>query len=358
MAFSEVANGSVLVDVHENRLSLRNVRKDRIVTDRATLMKGEGIQVIWPNGGERLQPGESQSIRWTSVGEIGNVDVSYSCDNGDSWIEIENDEQNDGAALFDFPDIVGDSFRVRVQSTEEPDQGDISDARFEVGSVIDSEIFPFGSDWRYHDSGQDLGSEWLAIDYDDSGWLEGPGQLGYGDGDEATVLHDEEPDNFPSVYFRKIVELDALPDSSTMGLLYDDAAAVWINESLIGHVNFGNGSSYSAWSSSSSDDNETLTESFDDIPWVVGENIIAVMVKQRSADSSDLSFDMSFSTSTRETEGFSACPDLPGDSGGADSGVGASDAGDSDCGCSAQQGRVYGFGLLGFVAFILRRRKS
>jgi hypothetical protein len=356
MAFSEVENGSVLVDVHENRLSLRNVRKDGIVTDRATLIKGDGIHVIWPNGGERIEPGDAQEIRWASVGEIGSVSADYSCDNGQSWFEIESGVENDGDLTWTAPNMVGPDFRVRVRSVEDPSIGDFSDGRFELGSIVDQEVFPFGSLWRYHDAGEDLGAAWLSLDYDDSQWQEGPGQLGYGDGDESTVLYDADPVNIPSVYFRKVVAFTDLPDSSTIGLLYDDAAAIWINESLVYYVNFGNGSHYSAWSSASSDDNALATVSFDDIPWVQGENIIAVMVKQRSEDSSDLSFDMSLLTSTRVTAGFEICP-VQGTGGSGDSGEPGGDASDPDCGCSSQRRPVVWLGLLAFAAIIMGRRR-
>ena len=36
-----------------------------------------------------------------------------------------------------------------------------------------------GSTWRYHDRGVDLKESWRAPNYDDSGWGEGPGPLGY-----------------------------------------------------------------------------------------------------------------------------------------------------------------------------------
>ena len=52
MQFTEVENGSVLLDFHENRLGIENVRFDGVVTDRATLIKGEALQLVSPNGAE------------------------------------------------------------------------------------------------------------------------------------------------------------------------------------------------------------------------------------------------------------------------------------------------------------------
>jgi hypothetical protein len=354
MAFSEVANGSVLVDIHENRLSLRNVRSDGVVTDRATIVKGDGIQVIWPNGGEVLEPGSAQEIRWQVVGESREVNVSYTCDNGDSWISVGTGDLGATTIAFNVPETIGSDFRVRVEAEGEESLSDLSDGRFTVASIVDTPLFEFGSSWRFYDQAEAPGTDWLALDFDDSDWGEGSGQLGYGEGDESTVLYDADPVNIASVYFRKVLNLDFLPDSTTVGLVFDDAAAVWVNESLVFHINFGNGSAHEAWASETSPDNAGLTESFEDIPWVEGENVIAVMVKQRSEDSSDLSFDMGMTFSKEQTTGFSQCP------------VPLSDTGESDgpvikegCtrGCTSTPRTHTGLGLLALVAFIVRRKR-
>src|SRR3989442_9007832 len=44
-----------------------------------------------------------------------------------------------------------------------------------------------GAVWKYLDNGSDQGSAWRASAFDDSAWASGPAQLGYGDGDEATI---------------------------------------------------------------------------------------------------------------------------------------------------------------------------
>src|SRR5262249_37595118 len=49
-------------------------------------------------------------------------------------------------------------------------------------------LVPLGSVWRYLDNGTNAGTEWRNPSFDDSGWAFGPAQLGYGDGDEATVV--------------------------------------------------------------------------------------------------------------------------------------------------------------------------
>ena len=54
--------------------------------------------------------------------------------------------------------------------------------------TADQVLIAAGSAWRYNDSGANLGTAWRAAAYNDAGWATGAAQLGYGDGDEATVL--------------------------------------------------------------------------------------------------------------------------------------------------------------------------
>jgi len=46
-----------------------------------------------------------------------------------------------------------------------------------------------GSVWKYLDTGIDQGTAWREPAFDDTGWLAGPAQLGFGDGDEATLIN-------------------------------------------------------------------------------------------------------------------------------------------------------------------------
>src|SRR5204862_4551662 len=51
-----------------------------------------------------------------------------------------------------------------------------------------SALVPAGSTWRYLDNGSDQGTAWRLPGFNDAGWASGLAQLGYGDGDEATVV--------------------------------------------------------------------------------------------------------------------------------------------------------------------------
>jgi len=165
---------------------------------------------------------------------------------------------------------------------------------------------PMGSVWKYHDQGKDLGTAWLAAGYNDSGWKSGPAQLGYGDGDEKTKLKNPSP-NYPSVYFRKKISLSSVPTAADLSVVHDDGVAVWINGKLVFSKYVSKGTNYSAWASSQSSDNQksstTITQSG---VFKKGTNIVAVMIKQVSKSSSDISFDLSLSPKSGAAGGFLA----------------------------------------------------
>src|SRR5262245_23385116 len=66
-------------------------------------------------------------------------------------------------------------------------------------------LIPRGSAWRYRDDGSDQGTAWRTPAFSDTAWKMGPAQLGYGDGDEATVVSfgGNPSARFITTYFRR-----------------------------------------------------------------------------------------------------------------------------------------------------------
>jgi Purple acid Phosphatase, N-terminal domain/Calcineurin-like phosphoesterase len=155
-------------------------------------------------------------------------------------------------------------------------------------------MIPYGAVWKYHDQGQDLGSAWRAAGYADASWASGPAQLGYGDGDEKTKLLNANP-NHPSVYLRRSFTLGKAITASDLKVIHDDGAAVWINDVLV-FSKYATDTSFKAWADQSSSDNQLSTTTViakpGGGPFKVGQNVVAVMVKQADASSSDVSFDL------------------------------------------------------------------
>ena len=94
-------------------------------------------------------------------------------------------------------------------------------------------LVPLGSTWRYLDDGSNQGTAWRALAYNDSAWKIGPAQLGYGDGDEATVVSYGSNASAKQIttYFRRTFSV-ANPSaigSLSLRILSDDGAVVYVN---------------------------------------------------------------------------------------------------------------------------------
>jgi len=156
-------------------------------------------------------------------------------------------------------------------------------------------LITYGSTWKYYDAGNEPpGSDntsWESENYNDSNWSAGPAQLGYGDGDEATVVSSAAR----TVYFRHYFNITdvSLYENLDLGILFDDGAVIYFNGNAIGGVNmptFGN-INYDTFAASNSSDNAQVNAYFPSNDLKNGTNVVAVEVHQNDATSSDISFD-------------------------------------------------------------------
>ncbi|NPA45779.1 MAG: metallophosphoesterase family protein [Chlorobi bacterium] len=155
-------------------------------------------------------------------------------------------------------------------------------------------IIPSGDVWKYNDEGNDLGTAWREPGYDDSSWPAGNAQLGFGDGDENTVLES----GHITYYFRKTVQVDdpSVQNGIHLRLVRDDGAIVYINGREVLRTNMPSDSitydTPASGSASGADENNFISYYFPSDYLVQGDNTVAVEVHQRSASSSDVSFDL------------------------------------------------------------------
>lgn len=158
------------------------------------------------------------------------------------------------------------------------------------------QLVPLSSEWHYYDLGQAPpnqtgGVTWKQNEFNHSSWAEGPAQLGYGDGDEETTISS----STLTGYFRQTFIVDDTGDYSglTLQLTYDDGAVVYLNGAEVWRVNMPTGNiNYNTFASSSSEENAQATLSLGNL-LLNGSNLVAVEVHQRSASSSDISFELS-----------------------------------------------------------------
>ena len=145
--------------------------------------------------------------------------------------------------------IIGDSGTAHQQQLD-PLAGEVRDAQGVRDSYLryaglGDAIVTAGATWKYLDDGSDQGTAWRAPGFDDSGWSAGPGELGYGDGDEATVTNcgPSSPvcnsGNFITTYFRHSFDVaDASAYGSlTLSFLRDDGAIAYLNGTEVMRTN-------------------------------------------------------------------------------------------------------------------------
>jgi hypothetical protein len=161
--------------------------------------------------------------------------------------------------------------------------------------------------WKYLDNGSNQGTAWTGIGFDDSSWSSGAAELGYGDGDEATVVSfgGNSSNKYPTTYFRKSF---TVTDASIYGSLEleairDDGMVVYINGTKVWNDGVPEPFDYLTYA------NQTIGGTSEDT-WLTnlignylvdGTNVVAVEIHQVNASSSDISFNFK----------LTANPDVP-----------------------------------------------
>ena len=178
---------------------------------------------------------------------------------------------------------------------------------YETG-VTSTEIFGEGAQWKYFNQYTSLdGVDWQSSSFDDnnSQWTSGAGQLGYGDGDEATVVGFAGPDSNKNIttYFRKTFNVAAGSYlSASLDVLRDDGVAIYLNGVEIGRDNLDAGALFNTTANSVSEG--IYSFSFDPSLLQAGENTLAVEIHQIRGSSSDISFDAALTvTESTSTSG-------------------------------------------------------
>ena len=183
--------------------------------------------------------------------------------------------------------------------------GGCSDAGLEdevVGSdeaSLASVLVARGARWRYLDNGTDPGASWKQPGFADGAWKEGPAQLGYGDGDEATTVSfgPNGSAKYVTTYFRRAFSVaePASFGSLRVRLQRDDGAVVYLNGTEVFRSNMPGGTvGYRTYASSAlgGNDETTFVTATVSAGLLRTNNVLAVEVHQANGTSSDLSFDL------------------------------------------------------------------
>ena len=186
-----------------------------------------------------------------------------------------------------FGDII-DSYTLRVGAMDAYDAGN--------ATVLLSE----GATWSWWTTGDQAPNGWANPAFDDSTWNSGPAPLGYGNGDEATVLPwgSDPTQKWTTSYYRTSFNVDSVCALQHLRLemARDDGAVVYLNGQEVYRVNLPEGAitngTFAASTVQGQGETAFLDTWLDPSSLVVGANTIAVEIHQADFNSSDIRLDL------------------------------------------------------------------
>ncbi len=158
----------------------------------------------------------------------------------------------------------------------------------------DATLISLGAIWKYRDLGTDPGPDWMKLNYDDTGWSSGAAELGYGDGDEATVVSfgPNSGDKYPTTYFRHrftVTDPSFIADIR-LNIKVDDGAIIYLNGTEVSRLHMTDGpKTYLDYSGLGGAEYGFELVDIPQTEFRAGDNVLAVEVHQADPGSSDIS---------------------------------------------------------------------
>jgi len=231
--------------------------------------------------------GETELTGYVTVTIAGTIPTGgqWRVDDSGPWYDSGNIASGItvGAHTITFSEVAG-----YTKPADEP-----VDVPFGGSTTTETLVTMSSSVWEYLYDGTDQGTGWR--DHTGDGWDSGPGQLGFGDNDEATDIGPKVNGQI-TAYFRHEFSVSNKSEITELefDVLYDDGAVVYINDEEAERIDMPETGDivYSTLGGGANSDNKTITFSVDAGSLDEGDNILAVEVHQRSSTSSDISFDL------------------------------------------------------------------
>ncbi len=233
-------------------------------------------------------------VSWNPVADAATYNVQYQLAGTNSWINTSS-----SAASKTITGLIpSTNYEFRVQAVCSINSGFSAVVGFTTYAGGTDTFLGANGTWKYLDNGSNQGTAWRSSTFDDSAWSSGTAELGYGDGDENTVVsYGPSPTaKYLTTYFRKSFTVinPAAYTEMTLGVVYDDGVVVYLNGNEVYRRNMPtgtityttpasstiNGAAESAWNTIALSSSLFLT----------GTNVLTAEVHQISYDSSDLSF--------------------------------------------------------------------
>ncbi len=194
----------------------------------------------------------------------------------------------------------GENARSASRSSGLPIRGALLPARsllaLQLGGTAraqEAPLVPGGSEWAWFKGVEPPDADWKEIGYDDTDWLRGAAGIGYGDGDDVTVVADMQG-SYASIYFRRAFTAQGVGTIERLSLSidYDDGFVAYLNGEEVARS--GLVGLPPPFDELARDHEAGTFEEHDLAIWLdllEAENVLAVQVHNATLDSSDFSFD-------------------------------------------------------------------
>ncbi len=115
-----------------------------VVGYNGKIFKLSNFYLISPNGGESWPKGSNQNIEWVYDGDINNIRIEYSTNNGSTWITIINSTLSSNKKYpWSIPSTLSTQCRVKISDVIDARIFDISDSQFSITEPVPVELVSF-----------------------------------------------------------------------------------------------------------------------------------------------------------------------------------------------------------------------
>ena len=255
-------------------------------TYKLSVKRDDGV-VVYVNGQEVYRNNLNSPYGYSTP-------ASAAGDNGAGWQEV----YLDGRILKGGGATNVIAAEVHKYSTSTDLYFDLKLEGFDFLQFIQNDLISNGDTWKYLDTNTRPAS-WEQSSFDDSGWQWGSAELGYGDGDETTVVNGGPIDNrYITTYFRKTFTTGTY-DYYRMRIRRDDGIVVYFNgievfrDNILGdNLGVVTHSTLASVAISDYGESEWHEIFLKSNTLHSGSNTIAAEIHQSSSGSSDISFNL------------------------------------------------------------------
>jgi hypothetical protein len=238
----------------------------------------------------------SASLSWAAVVGATSYNIRYRIVGGATWLATT--AATAAKALSGL--TASSTYEFQVQGVCSVAGAFSGSSNFTTLAAGTAYLIAANSPWKYLDNGTNQGTAWRAAAFNDAAWVTGNAELGYGDGDEATLVGygTNASAKYITTYFRKSFSVanPSAYSALTLDVVRDDGVVVYINGTEVYRNNMPTGTiAYNTYAGSNIvSETAWNTTSVSPGALVAGTNLMAVEIHQNTAASTDISFNARF----------------------------------------------------------------